>query len=104
LHWISPRQTGSVGEPADEARAEIGATRHRRQADVILHAFIDVVEALRCERRSGRKHGAKRRQSNPSFGTSAIFFCASMYFADVPKCVIRSASQLPQDLAPVQKR
>ncbi len=25
-------------------------------------------------------------------GTSAIFFCASMYFADVPKCVIFSLS------------
>jgi hypothetical protein len=25
-------------------------------------------------------------------GTIAIFFCASMYFADVPKCVIFSVS------------
>ena len=33
-------------------------------------------------------------------GTSAIFFCASMYLADVPKCVIRSASASSHRMRP----
>ena len=76
-----------------EAGHDVGAAGDRRQAQVVLHALVDVVEALGRQRAAGREHRAHAWRGSQSLrGTSAIFFCASMYLADVPKCVIRSAS------------
>ena len=59
-----------------------------------LHALVDVVEALGRERRAGREH---RRAAPPRSRVLARHqrrssCSASMYLADVPKCVMRSAS------------
>ena len=45
-----------------EARDDVGAAGDRRQAEVVLHALVDVVEALRRERAAGREQRPQVRE------------------------------------------
>ena len=88
-----------------EAGHDVGAAGDRRQAEIVLHALVDVIEALRRERAAGREQRAQvARARSPCAGRRAIFFARSTYLADVPKCVIRSASAKSHRSAAVDER
>ena len=58
LDLAAPDRQRRIAE--HEARHDVGAARDRRQADVVLDALVDVVEAFRRERAAGRKHRRAR--------------------------------------------
>src|SRR3546814_2322891 len=52
LDLAAPNRADRIA--ADEAGDDVGAAGDRRQADVVLDVAVDVVEALRHQRRAGR--------------------------------------------------
>ena len=91
--WISPAHTGRVGSPADEAAAQVGAARDRREVDVGLHRVVHVrrspsaTAASRSSRScaASRGDGCRRAAARP-------LATPSMNLAETPSSVTLVAS------------
>ena len=57
-HCSSPRHTGSVGAPSAKHDTMSVPPEIDDRQQVVLHALVDVVEALRRQRAAGREHRA----------------------------------------------
>ena len=85
--WISPRQTGLVGMPSTKQETMSVPPEIEARWTSRLIAVVDEVEALRRQRRAGRRASmrTRRRGRGVSIGRRPDFLTASMYFAEVPK-------------------
>ena len=90
LDLAAPHRADRIA--ADEAAHDVGAAGNRRQVDVALHVLVDEVEALRRQRRSGRRHRPHAVERVRLARAQAGLRTASMNLADVPNSVIRVSS------------
>jgi hypothetical protein len=90
-HWISPRHTGAMGLPMTKQETMSVPPEIDDRQQVALDRRVDEVEALR---RSGEPVDVMLRRLPRSWVDrhEPALLTASMYLAEVPKSVIRSAS------------
>ena len=99
LDLAAPDRQRRIAEPKQDTMSVPPEIDDRQTS--LLDLAVDVVEALRRQRRAGGEDGAQRGEVNASCAASGrAWQMASMNLAEVPNWVMRSASaEIEQDAA-----